>query len=373
MLEKKVVIIGGGLAGLTCAIHLLKIGHPVTLIEKIKYPSHKVCGEFISNEVRSYLGFLGIDINAIAPVEINKFAFSSSKGRTIFCNLPLGGFGISRFKLDHLLYETALSLGCKVLHDAVESIDFNDNVFHIHTKENDTLLAGLAIGAFGKRSTLDQKLGRSFFNKKSNWLAVKAHYRGNITSDQVALHNFDGGYCGISKVENDLINVCYLTDYTHFKAFKNIDDFQQKVLCKNPELKAFFESSDMVFDHPITISQVSFAKKSAVEKHILMIGDTAGLIHPLCGNGMAMAIHSAKLCAELCDSYLKNSLKSRSQLEEQYTNLWKATFHKRLLMGRILSHLLRNRNITNVLLDLMAKFPSILLSIIKNTHGKPIM
>jgi len=378
MLQKKVVIIGGGLAGLTCAIHLLKSGHPVTLIEKNKYPNHKVCGEFISNEVRSYLGFLGIDINAMVPAEIDKFTFSSSKGRTLLCNLPLGGFGISRYKLDHLLYQKAISLGCVVIHDSAESIDFQENEFQIHTKENGTITAALAIGAFGKRSTLDQKLGRSFFNIKSNWLAVKAHYRGNITSDQVALHddqvalhNFDGGYCGISKVEDDLINVCYLTDYTHFKAFKNIEDFQQKVLCENPQLKVFFESSEMIFDQPITISQVSFAKKLPVEKHILMIGDTAGLIHPLCGNGMAMAIHSAKLCAELCDSYLKNNLKSRSKLEEQYTNLWKSTFQKRLLMGRILSYVLRNRKITNILFDLMVKFPSLLPNIIKNTHGNP--
>lgn len=127
----------------------------------------------------------------------------------------------------------------------------------------------------------------------------------------------------------------------------------------------------MIFDQPITISQVSFAKKLPVEKHILMIGDTAGLIHPLCGNGMAMAIHSAKLCAELCDSYLKNNLKSRSKLEEQYTNLWKSTFQKRLLMGRILSYVLRNRKITNILFDLMVKFPSLLPNIIKNTHGNP--
>jgi flavin-dependent dehydrogenase len=371
MLEKKVVIIGGGLAGLTCAIHLLQIGHPVTLIEKSKYPNHKVCGEFISNEIRSYLSSLGVDISAMAAAEIFKFSISSSSGNTISCHLPLGGFGISRFKLDHLLYEKALGLGCIVIQDAAESIVFDNNAFQIYTKENGTIKAELAIGAFGKRSILDQKLGRAFFDKKSNWLAVKAHYRGNITTDQVALHNFDGGYCGISKVEDDLINVCYLTDYTHFKAFKNIEDFQQKVLCKNPHLNAFFESSEMLFSQPITISQVSFAKKLPVEKHILMIGDTAGLIHPLCGNGMAMAIHSAKLCAELCDGYLKNILKSRSQLEKEYTSVWKTTFQKRLLMGRILSYILKKSVVTNILLNLMAKFPSLLPRVIKSTHGNP--
>jgi flavin-dependent dehydrogenase len=369
-MPKEIVIVGGGLAGLTCAIHLLKSGHPVTLIEKSKYPHHKVCGEFVSNEARSYWASLGIDINTLAPAEISNFSISSSTGNVVSSKLPLGGFGISRFTLDHFLFKKAVDMGCNVIHDTTENIEFGHDKFQIKTHENGTLSANLVIGAFGKRSSLDQQLNRPFFANKSPWLAVKAHYKGTLSSDQVALHSFDGGYCGISKVENDTINVCYLTNYSRFKGFKNIEEFQQKVLYQNPRLKQFFESSEMIFEQPITIAQISFARKSPVEKHILMIGDTAGLIHPLCGNGMAMAIHSAKLCAELCDDYLRNKIESRSQLEEFYTAVWKATFQKRLLMGRILSSILNNRKVLNVLLHLLAKFPSLLPGIIKGTHGK---
>jgi flavin-dependent dehydrogenase len=369
-MSKKIVIVGGGLAGLTCAIHLLKSGHPVTLIEKSKYPHHKVCGEFVSNEARSYWTSLGIDVSTFSAVEISRFSISSSTGNVVSSILPLGGFGISRFTLDYFLFKKAVDMGCHVIHDTTKNIEFSNDKFEINTQENGNLSADLVIGAFGKRSSLDQQLNRPFFANKSPWLAVKAHYRGTFRSDEVALHSFDGGYCGISKVENDVINVCYLTDYAHFKGFKNIEEFQKKVLYQNPLLKQFFESSKMIFEQPITIAQISFAKKSPVEKHILMIGDTAGLIHPLCGNGMAMAIHSAKLCAELCDDYLRNKIKSRSEVEESYKAVWKATFQKRLLMGRILSSILNNRKVLNVLLHLLAKFPSLLPRIIKGTHGK---
>jgi len=44
----------------------------------------------------------------------------------------------------------------------------------------------------------------------------------------------------------------------------------------------------------------------------LMIGDTAGLIHPLCGNGMAMAIHSAKIASELIGDFYANRIKSQN-------------------------------------------------------------
>ena len=371
MLKKQVVIVGGGLAGLTCAIHLRKVGIPVTIIEKSSYPHHKVCGEFISNEVRSYLLWLDIDISKLGPIEIQNFSISSRTGKIIRSPLPLGGFGLSRYSLDHYLFEHALSIGCEVLNDNVENIAFRENEFSVYTQANGVLKSELVIGAFGKRSSIDQKLGRAFFQKKSPWLAVKAHYRGSLESNNVSLHTFDGGYCGISAVENAITNVCYLTDYRHFKAHRNVEEFQRQVLFKNPNLRHFFENSEMVFTHPLVISQISFSKKKVVDQHILMIGDTAGLIHPLCGNGMAMAIHSAKLCGEACEKYLKDNNKNRLKLETAYREAWKSAFQKRLLMGRVLSSVIRKGNLFGILLFLLAKFPSLLPKIIRGTHGKP--
>lgn len=377
--DQKVVIIGGGLAGLTCAIHLLRSGIAVTVIEKNTYPQHKVCGEYISNEVLPYLESLNIDIRPLKPAWITKLQFSDPSGRSINCDLPLGGFGISRYVLDEFLYKTALKLGCMVLTDTVEAISYQDG-FNVHTKSGILINAGFVIAAYGKRSPLDQKLGRSFISKKSPWLAVKAHYSGDFPDDMVGLHNFNGGYCGVSKVEDDRINICYLTDYKSFKAYKNIEDFQQAVLCANPLLKQVLDSALCLFEQPLTISQVSFERKLPVEDHIFMIGDTAGLIHPLCGNGMAMAIHSAKLCAETLEGYFEAKglyqgqipATSRKLLERQYTEKWRKMFSKRLLTGRILATLLRKAYISKPLFTLLVRFPSALPLIVKMTHGKPI-
>jgi len=371
MLKKQVVIVGGGLAGLTCAIHLRKAGIPITLIEKSTYPHHKVCGEFISNEVRSYLLSLDLDINTLRPVEIQNFSISSTSGKTISSSLPLGGFGVSRYSLDNFLFKHALSIGCEIIKDTVDNIDFKDNEFSIATQTNGILTSELVIGAFGKRSSIDQKLGRDFFKRKSPWLAIKAHYKGSIDQTTVGLHTFKGGYCGISAVENGAINVCYLTDYRHFKACNNVEDFQRQVLSKNPHLKSFFDTSEMIFAQPLVISQISFSKKETVDQHILMIGDTAGLIHPLCGNGMAMAIHSAKLCAEACIKYLNSGHKSRVSLEKDYRRAWKSSFQKRLMIGGILSSVIRKGNLFEIMLYVLAKFPSLLPKIIRGTHGKP--
>lgn len=215
-------------------------------------------------------------------------------------------------------------------------------------------------------------MDRNFIQHKSQFLAVKGHYSGEFPDDLVALHNFKGGYCGVSKVENEKINICYLTDYQSFKRHKNIEVFQQDVLYKNPHLKEIFEQSEPLFESPLTISQIYFGKKNKVEDHVLMIGDTAGLIHPFCGNGMAMAIHSAKIVAELAIDYLNGVIKSRADLEAKYTLHWNANFKQRLSMGSILSSLLKSEKTTKIMLGGLTKLPFLLKKIIQKTHGSTI-
>ncbi|PWA08956.1 NAD(P)/FAD-dependent oxidoreductase [Flavobacterium laiguense] len=370
--NRAITIIGGGLAGLTAAIHLSKIGLKVVLIEKNEYPKHKVCGEYISNEVVPYFDWLSLAISELKPTSITKLHFSTVNGKSIYCDLPLGGFGISRFALDAFLYKKAVENGCEVIQDNVESIIFENNNFTISTSNNRVLNSEIVIGAFGKRSTIDLKLNRNFIQRKSHWLAVKAHYSGDFPNDLVGLHNFEGGYCGVSKVENNAVNICYLASYETFKNYKNIEEYQNQVVAKNPHLELILKNSKLLFDKPLTISQISFDKKETVENHILMIGDTAGLIHPLCGNGMAMAIHSAQIISQLIIKYYKGEIKSRTELENKYIKEWGSNFKERLRIGRFLAFLLQKQTLSAVLMKILIKFPSLMAIIIKRTHGKPI-
>ena len=371
MSQQQITIIGGGLAGLTAAIHLTKFGVDVTVIEKNSYPRHKVCGEYISNEVLPYLATLDINIDSLQPSQITQLQFSTQSGKSVNSKLPLGGFGISRYLLDDYLYKKAIDNGCQFIQENVQSIQFINNIFQIKTDNSPLHFTDIVIGAFGKRSNIDVALERNFINQKSNWLAVKAHYKGDLENNLVGLHSFDGGYCGVSKVENNIINICYLTNYNSFKKHKNIDDFQNNVLKSNPFLNYILENSTLIFDKPLTISQISFCKKKAVENHILMIGDSAGLIHPLCGNGMAMAIHSAKIVAENVLLINKSHSFDRLTLENNYTKQWNYHFKQRLTSGRILSNLLQKSVLSNALLHVLTISPFLLTIIIKKTHGKP--
>lgn len=367
-----VLIIGGGLAGLTSAIHLIKEGFKVTLIEKNTYPKHKVCGEYISNEVLSYLETLGIHPFDHHAKKIDKFQFSSLSGAPLAITLPLGGFGMSRFALDKLMADTAVGLGVQILHDTVKDVQFNQHRFQVTTLHHQEFTSDYVLGAYGKRSGLDMTLSRKFIQKKSAWLGVKAHYKADFPDDLVALHNFNGGYCGLSKVETNHVNACYLADYASFKKYKNLEEYQQNVLYKNKALKYFFENSEMTFEAPVSISQISFDKKQPIVNHVFMIGDSAGLIHPLCGNGMAMAIHSAKIISSLLVKQKSNTY-TREQLEENYKKAWNDAFQKRLKMGRWIQHALQHKRLTRMGVFMISTSPFVLKTIIKSTHGTSIL
>ena len=326
------MIVGGGLAGLVSSLELARAGFSVTLVERKTYPFHKVCGEYVSNEVRPYIESLGVDLNALGAATITQFQLSSPSGRTLSSVLDLGGFGVSRYTLDYELYKLGLAAGVQfLLGQQVDTVTFSEsNGFTITLNNGQVLTSRLVIGAFGKRSKLDKTLDRAFMQKASPYVGVKYHVTPGPASqpfpdDLIALHNFRHGYCGMSAIEKNAYCLCYLTTRNNLRQFGNIPDMERAILWQNPHLRHVFETYNFLYDKPEVINEVSFAPKRAVENHILMAGDSAGLITPLCGNGMAMAIHGAKIVSELATEFLQNK-QSRSGLEQLYERRWK-TLH----------------------------------------------
>lgn len=367
------IIIGGGLAGLTAAVHLASENYRVLVFEKQQFPHHKVCGEYVSNEVLPYLKALNIPLSDLGAVAIDTLQISTVTGKSVESRLPLGGFGASRYTLDQLFYQQAISAGALFVFEQVTSVHFQNDMFEILTERDKSFVSKVAIGAYGKRNGLDKQLNRDFIHQKSPWLGVKAHYKHTSWPDNVvALHNFSGGYAGLSKTESGAVNFCYLASYESFKHEKNINDFNKKVLGKNPFLDSFLKEADPLFEQPMTIAQISFGARRCVEKHMLMCGDTAGMIHPLCGNGMAMAIHSAKIAAECIAVYLKDDNHKRSQMENAYKYRWNKVFKRRLWMGRQLQSLFLSEKWTHWTISAAVKSPKLLTALIRSTHGHPI-
>ena len=109
-------IIGGGLAGLTAAIHLSKLKYNVLLIEKHSYPN-------------------------LGAASINTVQLSTIRGKSTTVSLPLGGIGISRYAFDKLLFDHAVKAGVNFVFDTVTDIHFQNNIFtteHMEIMEKGT-------------------------------------------------------------------------------------------------------------------------------------------------------------------------------------------------------------------------------------------
>src|SRR5688572_30316833 len=157
-----IAIIGGGLAGLALAIQSAKQGYAVVLFEKEKYPYHKVCGEYISMESWNFLESLGVPLSQLNLPIIKQLEVSSPQGNIFQHELPLGGFGISRYKLDEMLASIARQQNVLLLEETkVNDVIFENDAFIIHSSAGE-FTAAVAAGCFGKRSNLDVKWNRNF-------------------------------------------------------------------------------------------------------------------------------------------------------------------------------------------------------------------
>ncbi|MBX9850516.1 MAG: NAD(P)/FAD-dependent oxidoreductase [Cytophagaceae bacterium] len=368
---KDIIIIGGGIAGLINAIQLADAGLDVLVIEKKIYPFHRVCGEYISNESLPFLKSIDADPFVLQPAEIKRLMVTSPSGTKLEMKLDMGGFGVSRFAFDNYLYSVAIAKGTMfLLNTAVMDVKFDNNCFHVLMANGDVEEGRIVVGSFGKRSNLDRQLNRKFFSNKSPYLAVKHHIKTDFPEDMIALHSFKDGYCGISKVEEDKYCLCYMTSRENLKQSGTIDAMQKDILFKNPFLKNIFSNAEFLYEAPEVINEISFDTKTPVENHILMSGDAAGMITPLCGNGMSMAIHSAKILSSLIMKHYSKMEFNRESLEKEYTFMWKSIFEQRLFVGRKIQQLFGKEMLTDFAVRFLRNTPPVARWIVKQTHGE---
>lgn len=274
---KNIVIVGGGIAGLSALNGLIDLGISATLIESGSYPSHKLCGEFLSPESIPLL----TKWDVMPPTRIEKISIISDKDSFQF-SLPLPACSESRFEFDIKLVNRAIKKGARIL--------MNAKVVNI---EKDNIL--LDNGERLPYTDLIMSTGRLFGTTSPMYYGFKGHFEGIDLQKELEMYPFKGGYGGISSIGKGQVNVACLIAKTH----NILNDPLKSLFLLAPALKKRLEKGSLILTDWIIGQIPKFGiKNPPAWKNTYFIGDAAGTIPPATGLGLSLALNSGYMAAE---------------------------------------------------------------------------
>ncbi len=374
-----VAIVGGGPAGSALAALLARAGRRPVLLERDRFPRQKLCGEFLSMEAQALLSRIGCldSVRALRPTAITGARFFAPSGRKVELDLGAEAWGLGRLALDEALFRHAERSGSLSFEGASvtrmeESADGVlleiERTFPDGSHGKHRLRADLVVAAYGRRSGLDRPLDRDFLRRRSPFVGYKRRHAllpgaGAVAAElrgKVEIHLFDGGYCGVSAVDGGAVNICLLAEERVFAAAGR--DPIASLARLSPSLRGRIEAL-RPDGEPLAAAQLTFTAKEPSSGSILFIGDAAGMIAPLCGDGQAMALESAVLLGELL------SRGAAENLSEQWDDLWRRRFAARLRTGHWLQALLLRRGAAETSVRVLNAFPFLAQLLLAKTRA----
>ena len=334
--EFDVIIAGAGPAGSSAAIQLARSDLRVLLVEQKKFPRAKLCGEFISPECRRHFERLGV-AEAMAnsePASITETVFYSTRGHHV--TIPSSWFGgpaalgLSRAVMDNVLLRRAQDCGVTVIEGATitEPILNNQNVRGVKLKLNGDEqhhTAPLTIDATGRARILTRKLNAREPKSKAKLIAFKVHLRNTrVAPGACEIYFYPDGYGGLSSVEGDISNLCFIISAEQVKRYhSNPDLVMREMVMKN--LRAAYTLAHAQPDSEwLSASWERFGpQQPSPAKGLLAIGDSAAFIDPFTGSGMLMAFESGELVADVIS-------RNEQDVEAAYTAEYLRKFDSRL-------------------------------------------
>lgn len=302
-----IAIAGAGPAGAATAILLARAGHAVTLVERDRAPAHKVCGEFISREAVGDLHALGLDLAALGAERITRMRLVRG-ARMVETALPFTAASLTRRTLDAALQSLAESAGATLLRGRTvralraRALDFDDGA---------TLPADAVLLATGKHDLrahrrAPPRAALPLVGFKTYWRLAPAQSAALSGHVEVLLfprlgHADAGGgtYGGLQPVENGAANLCLLVSQARLDAAAGRWDRVLDALCaESPHLRARLDGATPLLERPLTIAGVpyGFVHRGPTDG-LFRVGDQACVIPSFTGDGMAIALHGARLAA----------------------------------------------------------------------------
>lgn len=298
------LVVGGGIAGAAVAVHLARAGRAVTVVEREAGPHDKVCGEFISVEAVHYLRGLGVDpvaLGAVAMATVRLHHGRAAAG----CALPFAALSVSRRVLDDTVLQRARAAGAEVVRGAmVRSLARGSGGWVADIAGGGRIAAREVFLATGKHDVRGWKRPRGLQN---DLIAFKLHWRRRgggpgALPDGVELLLFAGGYAGIEAVENGILNLCLVVRRRRFaEVGGGWDGLLAALRAGLPRLEEVLGDREPCWDRPLAVAAIPYGLvQRGGGGDPWRLGDQAAVIPSFAGDGIAIALHSARMAADYC-------------------------------------------------------------------------
>lgn len=295
-----VLILGGGLAGASAALELAQARIPVRLIERESGPHHKVCGEFLSIEAQRDLRRLGLDPLRLGAVAIDRVRLVRGNRRAE-ATLPFVAQGVSRMDLDEALLEAAQREGAQVERGIrVNRLEGTEAGTSAGPCRAETVL--LATGKHDLRGVKRAAQGAG-----ADHVGFKMHWRlpprqAAELSSAIELIVFDGGYAGLQRITDATANLCLIVRRSRLAGSGGHWNGLLADLLHEPHIARRLGDAEPLFERPLTIANLPYGYRcdpavTASQGSLFRLGDQAAVTAPLTGDGMAIALRSARLAS----------------------------------------------------------------------------
>jgi flavin-dependent dehydrogenase len=298
------IVVGGGPAGTSAAITCARNGARVLLLERGRFPRHKVCGEFISAESLDLLADL------LAPKHARLLAGATRipsarvflDGRTIHTPVDPPAASISRLDFDTALWDSAKQCGVDGRQQVTVQGISGTGPFLLTTSVGEFESLAL-INASGRWSNLNP----APVDSGVKWLGLKGYFTESSPQASVDLYFFDGGYCGVQPVkigdgveQSSSVNACAMVR-------ADVASTLTEVFVRHAALQERSRGWEPLSD-PVSTSPLVFREPQPERDGILMTGDAAAFVDPFVGDGISLALRSGSLAGECLLPFFAGSI-----------------------------------------------------------------
>ena len=367
--DADVAIVGAGPAGAAAACHFARAGFRVTLIDQHRFPRDKACGDFVGPSGLAELDGLGL--SSQGPFRyanrILRGALYINGDKVIERPFPqmdgLRGYGlcIPRLLLDDLIVQAAVAYGARLIEEArvtgYETDRAGVTLFHQGGGGRQSLRTRLLIGADGSSSLVSRILRGAPPPRRDRIVAVRGYFEGVFESPDRADLYFSSssfpGYSWLFPTGTTSANVgvgMLLEAWSPTK--QQLAQLLARLIASDPAL-SFRLTKTKMYGKIVGWPLATFNPQlPIIANRVALIGDAAGLINPLTGEGIQYALRSARWSAEALRDPLSIDCLSPAGLVSYATRV-QAEMRYDMALSRLIIDVVRNRGLNPLWLSVL--------------------